>query len=73
MITRIAIKERKEFIVSGRIYSIIYTRQAKGVLRAVFIEINVINAHPPLFILLLNEDWISQPLRMIHLFDKTGY
>jgi hypothetical protein len=59
VITIIAIKERKGFTASSRIYNLIYMRQAKWVLRVVFIEIVVINAHPPLFILLLNVDWIS--------------
>ena len=71
MITRITIEKRKEFVVGGRIDDLVNTRQAEGVLRAVFVGIGVINTHPPFFILLWYKDWISQPLRMIHLFNKN--
>jgi hypothetical protein len=47
-------------------------RQTKGVLRAVFIEIGVINAHPPFIILFSYKNWVDKPLWVIHLFDKAG-
>ena len=56
MITRITIEKRKEFAAGDRIYNLVNTRQAEGVLRVVFVEIGVINSYPPFFILLLHED-----------------
>ena len=59
MITRITIEKRKEFAAGDRIYNLVNTRQAEGVLRVVFVEIGVINSHSLFFILLLNEHWVS--------------
>jgi hypothetical protein len=57
---------------SSGINDLVYTRQAEGVLRAMFVEIGVINAHPPFIILFPYKNWVGKPLRMIHLFDKAG-
>ena len=56
MIARVTVKEREWFIASGRVYNLIYPRQAKGVFRAVFVKISIINAHSPFFILFSNEN-----------------
>ena len=72
MIARVTVEEGEEFAASGGVYNLIYPRQTEGVFRAVFVEIDVINAHSPFFILLLNKDWVCQPLRMIHFFNKSG-
>jgi hypothetical protein len=47
-------------------------RQTEGVLRAVFVEIGVINVHSPFIILFSNKNQVGKPLRVIHLFDKAG-
>jgi hypothetical protein len=52
MIARVAIYERQELAADRRVYNLVYMRQAEGVLRAVFVEISIINAHSPFFILL---------------------
>ena len=72
MIARVTVKEGEEFIAGGGVYHLVYPRKIKEVFRAVFIEISVINSHSPFFILLLNKDWVCQPLRMIHFFIKSG-
>jgi hypothetical protein len=41
--------------VGGGVYNLIYPRQTERIFRAVFVEISVINAHSPFFIILLNE------------------
>ena len=56
MIIRIAIYERKQFVTSSGIYDLVDARETKGVFRAMFVEISVINAHSPFFILFLNKN-----------------
>ena len=51
MIARVTVEEGEEFIAGGGVYNLIYLRQTEGVFRALFVEINVINAHSPFFIL----------------------
>jgi len=51
VIARVTVEEGEEFTAGGGVYSLVYPGQAKGVFRAVFVEINVINAHSPFFIL----------------------
>ena len=56
MIARVIVEEGEQFIAGSRVYNLIYPRQTEGVFRAVFVNINVINAHSPFFILFLNEN-----------------
>jgi hypothetical protein len=50
-----------------------YPRQPKGVLGAVFVEVGVVDAHPPLVcVLLADEDGVGEPLRMEDFFDEAG-
>ena len=58
VIAGVTVEEGEEFAASGGVYNLIYPRQTEGVFRAVFVEIDVINAHSPFFILLLNKDWV---------------
>ena len=72
MIAGVTIEKGEQFAAGGGVYSLIYLRQTKGFFKAVFVKISVINAYSPFFILFLSEHWVSQPLRMIHLFDKSS-
>ena len=56
VIAKVTIKEGEQFVAGGGVYNLVYLRQTKGVFRAVFVEIGVINTHPPFFIILLNKD-----------------
>ena len=56
MIARVIVKEGEQFIAGGGVYNLVYLRQTEGVFRAVFVEISVINAHSPFFILFLNKN-----------------
>ena len=51
MIIGVTIEEGEQFAADGGVYDLIYLRQTEGVFRAVFVEIGVINAHSPFFIL----------------------
>ena len=47
-------------------------RESEGILRAMLVEVCVIDAHPPLIVILFeNEYWIRQPLRVVNLFDES--
>ena len=56
MIAGVTVKEGEQFAASGGVYNLVYLRQAKGVFRAVFVKISIINTHSPFFILFSNEN-----------------
>ena len=58
MIAAVTVEEGEQFAVDGGVYTLVYLRQTEGVFRAVFVEIGIINAHSPFFILFLNKNWI---------------
>jgi hypothetical protein len=48
-------------------------RQPEGFLGAVFVEVSVVDAHPPLIcVLLADEDGVGKPLRMEDFSDEAG-
>jgi hypothetical protein len=51
---------------------LINARQPKVILRAILVEIGVINTHPPFIILLLYKDGISYPLWMDYFFNESN-
>ena len=51
VVARVIVEEGEQFTASGGVYNLVYLRQTKGVFRAVFVEIGVINAHSPFFFL----------------------
>ena len=56
----------------------IYPREREVILRTSFVQVSVINTHAPhdgnirIIILLFNEDWIRQPIRVQHLHNETS-
>jgi hypothetical protein len=64
VITRVAVEERRKFVVGRRVDHFVDTRETKGVFRTVFVEINVINAHSPFIILFSYKYWIGKPIWM---------
>ena len=59
MVAGVTVKKGEQFAASGGVYNLVYLRQAKGVSRAVFVKISIINTHSPFFILFLNKNRIS--------------
>ena len=47
VIAGVTVKEGEQFAVGGGVYNLVYPRQTERVFRAVFLKINVINAHSP--------------------------
>ena len=56
MIAGVAVEEGEQFAAGGGVYNLVYSRQTEWVFRAVFVEISVINAYSPFFILFLNKN-----------------
>jgi hypothetical protein len=52
---------------------LINPRQPEGVIRAVLVEVGVVNAHPPLVhVLLADKDGVGEPLGMEDFSDEAG-
>ena len=58
VIAGVTVKEGEQFAAGGGVYNLVYLRQTKGVFRAVFVKISVINAHSPFFIVFLNKNGV---------------
>ena len=59
MMDRVIVEEGEEFTAGGGVYNLDYPRQTEGVFRVVFVEIGVINAQSPFFILFSYKNWIG--------------
>jgi hypothetical protein len=52
---------------------LIYPRQPEGVVGVVFVELGVVDAHPPLVgVLIADEDGVGEPLRMEDFSDEAS-
>ena len=48
-------------------------REPEGILRAMLIEVCVVDAHPPLVVvLLLDEHRVGQPIRVVDFLDEPS-
>ena len=54
------------------IHYLVNMREEKSILWASIIEVRIIDAHPPLSILLRDEHDIGQPLGVLNLSDKAN-
>jgi hypothetical protein len=52
MIPRVAIQERQHRASGGRVHHLVDSRKSKGILRTVFVEIRIVNAHAPIHFIL---------------------
>jgi hypothetical protein len=52
MLTQVAIKEREQEAASHRVNDLVDVWECEGILRAIFVEISVIQRHPPFIIIL---------------------
>jgi hypothetical protein len=51
---------------------LINSRQTKRILRAVFVEVSVVDAHPPrVCVFLADEDRVGKPLKMENFADEA--
>jgi hypothetical protein len=59
MVSRIAVQEGQHRTFGGRISHLIYSRESEGILRTIFVEIRIVDAHAPIhFILFEYKNWI---------------
>jgi hypothetical protein len=72
VVSRVAVEETEQVIARHGVDDLINPRQSKGVLGPVFVEIGVVDAHPPLVrVLLADEDRVGEPLRMEDFSDEA--
>jgi hypothetical protein len=69
----VAIEEAEQVTARRGVDDLINPRQPERVLRAVLVEIGVVNTHPRLVrVLLADEDGVGKPLRMEDFSDEAG-
>jgi hypothetical protein len=52
MVSIVAVQEGQHRTPNGRIYHLIYSRKSVGILRTVFVEICIVDAHAPIHFIL---------------------
>jgi hypothetical protein len=52
MIPGVAILEGQHRTPGGRVYHMVYSRKSEGILRTVFVEIRIVDAHAPIHFIL---------------------
>jgi hypothetical protein len=69
----VAVEEAEQVAARRGVDDLINPRQLEGVLGAVFVEVSVVEAHPPLVrVLLVDEDEVGEPLRMEDFSDEAS-
>jgi hypothetical protein len=72
VVPRVAVEEVEHITSRRGVDDLIYPRQPEGVLGAVFVEVGVVDAHPPLVgVLLADDDGVGEPLRMEDFSDEA--
>jgi hypothetical protein len=65
LVPRVEVEETEQVASCRGVNDLVYPRQTEGVLGAVLVEVDVFDAHPPLFrVLFVDEDGFGEPLRM---------
>jgi hypothetical protein len=69
----VAVEEAEQVAARCGVDDLIYPRQPEGVLGVVFVEVGVVDAHPPLVgVLLEDEEGVGEPLRMEDFSDEAS-
>jgi hypothetical protein len=73
VVSGVAVEEAEQVAARRGVDDLVNPRQPEGFLGAVLIEVDVVDAHPPLVrVLLVDEDRFGEPLRMGDFFDKAS-
>jgi hypothetical protein len=73
VVPRVAVKEAEQVTARRGVDDLIYPRQLEGVFGAVFVEVGVVDAYPPLVgVLLADKDGVGEPLRMEDFSDEAN-
>jgi hypothetical protein len=68
----VAVEEAEQVTAYRGVDDLINSRQTKRILRAVFVEVSVVDAHPPLVcVFLADEDRVGKPLKMENFADEA--
>jgi hypothetical protein len=71
--TGVAVEEAEQVAVLRGVNDLVYPRQPEGVLKAVLVEVGVVDANPPLVrVLLADGDGVGEPLRMEDFSDEAN-
>ena len=73
MIARVTVQEGEQYASGHLVDDLIDAREPKGILRAMLVEVCVVDGHPPLVVLFENEYWIRQPFGVVNFFDASGH
>lgn len=71
MVPRVHVQKALGFVPDCRIDHLVYVGQREMFFGACLVEAYVNDTHPPLHILLLDQDRVGQPFRVLHLFDEA--
>jgi hypothetical protein len=72
VVLRVAVEEAEQVTARRGVDDLVNLRQPEGVLGAMFVEISVVDAHPPLVrVLLAGKDEVGKPLRMEDFSDEA--
>jgi len=71
IVPRVGVYEA-EFLARHCFYPLIDPREEEAILWADFIEVSEVDTHPLFAILLLHDDLIREPVRVVGLSDETN-
>ena len=71
IITRESVHEAEELVASSDVHYEVDLGQGKAIFRASSVNINKVNEESPFAICLLDENHISQPVRIIYFLDNS--
>ena len=71
IITRESVLEAEELVASSDVHYEVDSGQGKAIFRASSVNINKVNEESPFAIFLLDENHISQPVRIIYFLDNS--
>ena len=72
IITRESVHKAEELVANSGIHYEVDSGQGKAIFRASPVNISKVNAESPFSICLLDENHISQPIKIIYFLDSSG-
>jgi hypothetical protein len=72
MVSRVEVEKAEQVTARRGVNDLIDSRQPEGILWALFVEIGVVDTHPPFIrVLFADENGVCKPLRMEDFFDEA--
>ena len=73
VVTREGVHKAQQLMPSCRVYQYVDSWERAAILRACFVKVGKIYAHPPLPASFLNHYYVCQPVRVVHLPYKVRF